>query len=167
MTEPRDIVLRVPQTLYLAWLAEGDWPGEETTGEWAFGAGCKVPALGPGARAYACSFGVLRGYAPLLPPRPGCTTAWLRAGGAVAVTVPSLDLRAGRWAWKYRTWDRSREVPVLEPHAWATLGLPLSVLADVHRLIRLRQNPDYRRIIRHRAIHGARTANQLFHGIPA
>lgn len=162
MTAPRDVLARVPQGRWLNWLAEGDWPGEEATETWAFGAGRRAPELPPGSRCYIAAFGLVRGYAELLPPTAG--TAFLRRGGAVAITVPGLELQRGQWSWCYRTWDRAAETTFPD---WATAGLPPPVLAATQRLVRLRADPTSRAILRRRALAGLTTARALFAAMPA
>lgn len=162
----RDVVLRVPRQLWLRWICEGDLPGEPATELWAFSVG-KAPALPPGARCYVAAFGMLRGYAPIAV-TTGRTEgmqggSFLREGGAVAVTVPGLDLGAGRWAWAYRSWPREREVPCPE---WATAGLPCELEADVRLALDLRRDPKHRAILKERAISGASTPAALFDGLP-
>jgi hypothetical protein len=162
----RDVVLRVPRQFWLRWICEGDLPGEEPTETWAFSVGA-APALPPGARCYVTAFGMLRGYAPISD-TTGRTKgmrggSFLRRGDAVAVTVPGLNLSAGRWAWAYRSWSREHEVPF---PAWATAGLPPELEADVRLALDLRKNVEHRAILKERACRGATSAAELFAGLP-
>jgi hypothetical protein len=157
----RDVVLRVPQGRWLNWLAEGDHPGEEPTETWAFGAGT-VPDLAPGSRCYVMAFGRVRGYAPVAE-GDRVPTAFLRRGGAVAVTVPWVQSTRGQWCWRYRFWEREDEVTF---PAWATEGLPDKLRADVERLLWLRQHLEYRATLKRRALAGATAPSELFRGMP-
>lgn len=169
-----DVVLRVPQDRWLNWLAEGDWPGEPTTEEWGF----KVGSLGnsraamraaapPGTeplRCYVAAFGRLRGFAPVVQIHRTATglkfvDRFVRAGGAVALTVSGLDLGKGRWCWAYRSWDRAAEVPF---PAWVSEGLPPGLAASVHQLEAFRADPEKRTILRRRALAGFTKAADLF-----
>ncbi len=177
MNAARDVVLRVPRDRWLNWLAEGDWPGEITTGRWDFAVGPlggtrsklrDAITAGEPPRCYVASFGRLRGYAPLVEvgryfgSRPQPVDSFIRAGGAVAVTVPGLDLGKGRWCWAYRSWEREHEVDFPE---WATAGLPESLRRHVERLIRYRKDPDKRDLLRRRALMGATAVSDLFLGL--
>jgi hypothetical protein len=162
----RDVVLRVPQGRWLNWLAEGDLPGDlpgdEPTETWAFGVGCVVPDLPPGSRCYVMAFGKVRGYAPVAEDELAAG-AFLRRGGAVAVTVPWLQSGRGQWCWRYRFWEREQEVPF---PAWATDGLPDALRAHVERLLKVRQDPDHRAALKRRALAGATAPSELFRGMP-
>lgn len=121
-----DVVVTVPQDFVhedcpglvglKAWLGEGDAPGEPWTGKyWAFPVGNRRPDIGPGERVYVVCQGRLRGYAPLVRldhgphPRTGkLVYSLVRAGGAVATTLPSGVL--GFRGWRYRWWGRAMEV---------------------------------------------------------
>lgn len=164
--EPRDVVLRVPQQFWLNWLAEGDHPGDEPTETWGFSAG-NVPVLPPGSRCYVTCYGLVRGYAPVVAPEPGGPrVAFLRRGGAVAVTVPGLDLRRGRWSWRYRCWEREEERPFDDRWGWAMAGLPERLERDVHILMIARQDPVTRAELKRRALAGALTGDALLVGLP-
>lgn len=113
-----DIVVTVPKGFYYegkyglaAWVAEGDLPGEEWSGEEShFYLGGPVPNIEPGERVYIVCEGKLRGYAPLVRiERCGRSYALVRHGGAVAVTIdrPIQGFRGFR----YVNWDRSEERP--------------------------------------------------------
>lgn len=171
MTAFTDVVIRVPQALWLSWLAEGGWPGEEEPGEWAF----TVGSLGrtrsdlraaDEVRCYVAAFGHLRGYAPMqrIDRTVGAggriTDRFVRGGDAVAVTVPGLALGGEPWA--LRSWELGAEVPF---PAWATYGLPFATAISVERLLELRLKPEHRELLRARAIGGARTARELFAGL--
>jgi hypothetical protein len=85
-----DVVVTVPKQRWLAWLAEGDLPGDpvEESGRWDFYLGGARPPYRAGARCYVVAWGRLRGYAPMVaPPDPG-HRAIVRGGGAVACTIP-------------------------------------------------------------------------------
>lgn len=119
-----DVVVTVPMTFrhpaapnekgLLAWIAEGDAAGTEWTGtEWEFTTAGPPPNIKPGERVYVVCEDRLRGYAPLIrlegwdkrSPRYG---AFIRGGGAVAVTI-SERIRGFR-GWRYRWWRYSQEV---------------------------------------------------------
>ncbi len=118
-----DVVVTVPINFRLpefpglrgldAWIAEGDAAGEEESGGlWHFTTGGARPDIVPGERVYVVCENRLRGYAPLV--RLICDfDSWrvdfMRAGGAVAVTIPSKIV--GFQGWRYCWWDRSEEVP--------------------------------------------------------
>lgn len=108
-----DVVVTVPKTFGLdTWIAEGDAAGEPWTGqEWDFTVGGFLPNIRPGERVYVVFNGKLRGYAPLvrLEEIDFRYFSLVRAGGAVAVTVPEY-IRGFR-GWRYRWWDRSSEIP--------------------------------------------------------
>jgi hypothetical protein len=83
-----DIVVTVPQQLWLAWLAEGDLPGDPPTGHgyhfWI--APFALPNTQPGERVYVFAFGRVRGYTPLVAMEPQCSlnpakACLLRRGG--------------------------------------------------------------------------------------
>lgn len=119
-----DVCVTVPQRLWLAWLDEGDLPGEEAQYEshWMF-AGAP-PHIDIGERVYIVAHGRLRGYAPLVDTEWQCELdsrrhCFLRSGGAVAITIPE-PIR-GFQGWRYRWWDRSDEVPFPD---WQTAGVP-------------------------------------------
>lgn len=102
-----------------AWLAEGDPPGSEWSGEeWDFMIGHRKPRIQPGERVYIVCEDRLRGYAPLIrvhfypyPEYPDCGPygrySLIRGGGAVAVTLdePIKGFRGFRYCW----WNRKLE----------------------------------------------------------
>lgn len=77
----------------------------------------------PDQRCYIVAHGWLRGFAPLfaieVKSGTGALKAFIRRGGAEAVTIPG-EIR-GFQGWRYRWWDRSAEVPF--PN-WITEGVP-------------------------------------------
>lgn len=161
--EPIDVVARVPKTAWLNWLAEGDWPGEPATERWGFSVGRPVTkAYATAERCYVVAWGQVRGYAPLVSPEGNEVAAFVRGGGAVAMTVPGLVLPGGQWNWMYRGWRRAEEVPFPD---WATAGLPDKLAADVRKLERLRLVPSQREEIKHRALLGLMRATDLFRGM--
>lgn len=101
-----------------AWLAEGDAPGQPTTGElWDFTTyGPKVPEIARGERVYVVCQGGVVGYAPLVDlrfrkgPWGQFCIQLIRAGGAVAVSIP--ERVTGFRGWRYRWWNRSIERPI-------------------------------------------------------
>lgn len=111
LTKRGDVVVTVPKRLWDEWIAEGDLPGDEETGEqYAFSLWGDHPDIEPGERVYVVAHGKLRGYAPLTriaPAREGF--ALIRAGGAVACTIDE-PIRGFR-GWQYRWWDRADEKP--------------------------------------------------------
>lgn len=157
----RDVVVTVPKTLWVRWIAEGDLPGDPPaeSGLWDFGVGTVLPReAGPGSRVYVVAFGLLRGYAPLLrvasrDDAPG--GAFVRGGGAVACTL--LDAGGAPQAirgWRYADplVDRARLAPF---PGWATTGLPGGVRAQVERVLIARQDPAMRGELRRRVLMGA------------
>ena len=109
-----DVVVTVPARLWRDWLAEGDLPGQEAEYESHFWLSA-LPRIAPGDRVYAAAHGAIRGYAPLVRTEARCVLAPYRAclvrtGGAVAVTVPGLEV-VGFRGFRYRWWDRADEVP--------------------------------------------------------
>lgn len=153
MTSARDLVVTVPQRLWLQWIAEGDLPGDppEESGTWDFYIGSHAQAQ-PGARVYVVAFGRLRGYAPLLrvegrdDARGG--SSLVRGGGAVACTIsrPIEGFRGHR----YRDWDRSEEQAFPD---WATAGLPPKLAAEVRDLLAARaRGPEVRAALRRWAL---------------
>ncbi len=107
-----DLAVTVPQLFGLdAWICEGQLPGEPPDEEeYAFTIGWRKPCIEPGERVYVTYNGKLRGYAPLV-----CLDEWdrryaiVRAGGAVAVTIP--ERIPGFRGFRYRWWPRKDEVP--------------------------------------------------------
>lgn len=113
-----DVVVTVPKSFYFegktglaAWVAEGDLPGDEWSGEDShFYLGGSAPNIQPGERVYVVCEGKLRGYAPLIRiERYGNSYALVRRGGAVAVTLDE-PIRGFQGA-RYRWWDREQERP--------------------------------------------------------
>lgn len=114
-----DVVVTVPKTFYFqgktglaAWVAEGDLPDEEWSGNDShFYMGGSAPNINPGERVYIVCEGKLRGYAPLVRiERTGSYSfALVRRGGAVAVTIsePIRGFQGFRYVW----WKREEEKP--------------------------------------------------------
>lgn len=123
-----DLVVTVPKQQWVPWIAEGDLPGEQATGEWDFSTGGARPRIEPGERIYVVSHGLVRGYAPLVrieEPWSG-ERVLVRAGGAVAETplVDGAPLRVdGFRGWRYRWWERTTEGPFAPFDAWMTEGI--------------------------------------------
>ena len=101
-----------------AWIAEGDAAGDPATGEeWWFETYGPLPVFIPGDRLYVVCEDRLRGYSPLtavmydkLSLRLGKSRiAFVRKGGAVAVTIPET-IRGFR-GWRARWWQREDEQP--------------------------------------------------------
>jgi hypothetical protein len=145
-----DVVVTVPQREWLIWLAEGDLPGEPSTGEWAIyigrGTGRKPSPptnLHPGDRVYILAHGLIRGYAPLVRIQETAFGYGLvRAGGAVVTTVLDTD-RHPMWVRpfqgvRYRWWVPSDEGPFPDDD-WQTRGLKLTDQALVRRMIAARK----------------------------
>ena len=107
-----DVVVTVPKAVWQAWIAEGDLPDEPWSGTgYGYVLGGGRPDIQPGERVYVVAWGRLRGYAPLvaLQSDGNGRHVLIRAGGAVAVTVPErID---GFRGWRYAWWDRADEVP--------------------------------------------------------
>ncbi len=122
-----DVVVTVPKDFkhpcaprakgLMAWLAEGDAPGEPDSGvEWSFRTGGGMPSIKPGERVYVVCDGRLVGYAPLIRMqaypifRGGYIIDLIRGGGAVACTInePIKGFRG----WRYRWWSREDERPL-------------------------------------------------------
>ncbi len=116
-----DVVVTVPKGRWEAWLAEGDLPGDEWSGEeWDFYLAGGLPRIEIGERVYVVAHGKLRGYAPLVRlvtyENVFSERRWslLRRGGAVAVTLWCEDHPCsirGFPGWRYRWWDRTAERP--------------------------------------------------------
>jgi hypothetical protein len=107
-----DVVVTVPKSFGLdSWIEEGDPAGSEWSGEeWGFFLGGHPPKIEPGERVYIVYNALLRGYAPLIRVQmTGRGYALVRGGGAVAVTIP--ERIKGFRGFRYRYWDRMREVP--------------------------------------------------------
>jgi hypothetical protein len=114
-----DIVVTVPLTFQFsefpglrgldAWCAEGDAAGEEPSGRrWRFTTYGGRPRITPGERVYVVCEDRLRGYAPLVELQcEGRAVHLIRAGGAVAITIP--DRITGFRGWRYCWWDRDEE----------------------------------------------------------
>lgn len=95
-----------------AWVAEGDLPGEEWSGNDShFYLGGGSPDIQPGERVYVVCEGRLRGYAPLVRIEHfgSRSYALVRQGGAVAVTI-DRKIR-GFQGFRYRDWAREEERP--------------------------------------------------------
>lgn len=125
-----DVVVTVPKNFthpvapgkrgLAAWLAEGDPPGSEWSGqEWWFTTYGPLPVgVNPGDRCYVVCEGRLVGYSPLTQVlydpdrlRNGCAPiAFVRAGGAVACTID--EPITGFRGWRRRWWNREDERPL-------------------------------------------------------
>lgn len=124
-----DVVVTVPKTFtyegapgakgLLAWLAEGDAPGETATGhQWYFFTYGPIVMCAPLDRCYVVCEGRLVGYSPLVRVdydqsrcRNGCAPLRLvRRGDAVAVTIP--EAIQGFRGWRHPWWRREDEVPL-------------------------------------------------------
>lgn len=121
-----DCVVTVPARLWRGWIGEGDLPGQVAEYESHFWLP-SIPRMNPGDRVYVAAHGAIRGYAPLVRTEARCVLApsracLVRAGGAVAVTVPGLEV-VGFRGYRYRWWEREAEVPFprwKDPHARVT-----------------------------------------------
>lgn len=106
-----DCVVTVPKRLWNEWIAEGDLPGDDASGDaYGFSLAFPTPRIVPGERVYIVAHGKLRGWAPLVevvPLSSGC--ALIRAGGAVACTIDAPI--TGFRGWRYRWWEREDERP--------------------------------------------------------
>src|SRR5207244_2308275 len=94
--ETNDVVVTVPQRLWLCWLAEGDLPGDppSESGLWDFSIGPHAPPVVPGARVYVAAHGFVRGYAPLVEVQRGISVGQLvRAGGGARARPPARARR--------------------------------------------------------------------------
>lgn len=105
-----DLVVTVPQALWLDWIEEGDAAGDPCTGEeWAYWVGIR-PRIEAGDRLYVVAWRRLRGYAPvtLVVERDG-RFGICRSGDAVACTIdePIPGFRGFRKVW----WQREAERP--------------------------------------------------------
>ena len=101
-----------------AWIREGDAADEKWSGkEWYFTTYGVLPSIIPGERVYIVCEDRLRGYAPLIRclydrsrfKNGRAPIAFIRGGGAVAVTIPGKI--TGFRGFRYRWWDRSDEIP--------------------------------------------------------
>lgn len=169
-----DVVVTIAKQQWIRWLAEGDLPGEDPTGEWGlyFGGDSMVKPrpprhLSPGDRVYVLAHGFIRGYAPLI--RIADTPqgyALVRAGGAVACTVQYangvLMPQNGFQGIRYRWWDRREETTFPD---WMERGLTNQDRATVERIKRLRASDRYRRDMQQRAIDGKPT-REILAGMP-
>lgn len=124
-----DVVVTVPKNFthpaapgkrgLAAWLAEGDPPGSEWSGQdWWFTTYGTVPDIQPGERVYVVCEGRLVGYSPLVHTMiQGDDVrgyhgpiAFVRRGGAVACTID--EPITGFRGWRYRWWKREAEKPL-------------------------------------------------------
>ncbi len=120
-----DIVVTVPKEKWDEWIAEGDCAGDdpESGREYVFTLrAVSLPNIRPGERVYIVAHGKLRGYAPLTDLQILNRTAphhfaLVRRGGAVAVTLNNHERVTGFRGYRYRWWDRKREIPFPE---WKT-----------------------------------------------
>lgn len=122
-----DVVVTVPKNFthpdapglrgLKAWLAEGDPPGTEWSGQdWWFTTYGSIPKISPGERVYVVCEGRLVGYAPLVSVMRDESRwkngrgpiAFVRRGGAVALTL-NEEIKGFR-GWRYRWWDREDEI---------------------------------------------------------
>lgn len=126
-----DVVVTVPKWFGLdVWIDEGDPVGEPWSGEeWHFYFGGAKPDIRPGERVYVVFNNAVRGYAPLARLEYQAFShrgAFVRHGGAVAVTIP--EAVRGFQGWRYRWWDAAIEVPFLD---WQNPNArPVSVLSE-------------------------------------
>lgn len=107
-----DVVVTVPKSFGLDnWIAEGDPAGSEWSGEeWGFFLGGHPPKIDLGERVYIVYNSLVRGYSPLVRiQKTDRGYALVRRGDAVAVTIPER-IRGFR-GYRYRYWDRMREIP--------------------------------------------------------
>jgi hypothetical protein len=107
-----DLVVTVPKTFWMRWIAEGDAVGAPESGEeWGFFLNGAKPPIGEGDRLYIVAWGLLRGYAPVTRLARDPVAGWgiCRRGGAVACTLPELiqGFRGFRHVW----WKREQELP--------------------------------------------------------
>lgn len=126
-----DVVVTVPKNFthpaapgkrgLAAWIAEGDAAGDEWSGKtWWFTTYGPLPVFSPGDRCYVVCEGRLRGYAPLIDVKFDADNlrfrwapiAFIRAGDAVAVTIPQKV--TGFRGWRTRWWNREDEIPFPE-----------------------------------------------------
>lgn len=132
MSEALDYVVTVPKNFkhpdhpglvgLAAWAAEGDAAGEQETGQdWWFTTYGNISRLircVPGeSRLYVVCNDLLRGYAIVTDVRyddsrfrnGSAPVAFIRKGGAVAVTIP--ETITGFRGFRERWWERSDEIP--------------------------------------------------------
>jgi hypothetical protein len=106
-----DLVVTVPRDRWSAWVREGDAAGDPSTGKewgWFCRVDSPVPPIVTGERLYVCSWGRLRGYAPVTRVlRRRDVWVICRRAGAVAVTIPER-IHSFR-GWRERWWDREVE----------------------------------------------------------
>lgn len=120
-----DVVVTVPQRLWIEWCGEGDcalplatpdrpsmWSGVQ---EYGFVVNSR-PKINPGERVYVVAFNALRGYAPLVRIDTDVRKfgyergfALVRRGEAVPVTL--VNPVAGFQGYRYRWWDYEDEMP--------------------------------------------------------
>jgi len=128
-----DVVVTVPKNFRFdglrglaAWCAEGDCAGEaqDSGEEWIFSTWGAKPTMCVGDRVYIVCEDRLRGYAPITDlkfrdmGRGQGHLAFIREGGAVAVTIP--ERVTGFRGWRYRWWRRADEIPFPE---WRTTDI--------------------------------------------
>lgn len=126
-----DIVVTVPKTFkyygapglkgLAAWIVEGDAAGTEWSGMfWGFSVAGARPKISTGERVYIVCEDRLRGYSPLIDLVQLGHRYWelVRAGGAVAVTIPQEII--GFRGWRYRWWEYSEELPFPDWYKSAT-----------------------------------------------
>jgi hypothetical protein len=101
-----DVVVTVPQQLWAQWLSEGDLAGGPSMDQEYVYRCHPLPNIKPGERVYVAAHGLLRGCAPLV---RLAADGLVRAGGAVAVTIP--ETIKGFRGFRYRWWDRADELP--------------------------------------------------------
>lgn len=134
-----DVVVTVPKDFthpaapgkrgLAAWLAEGDPPGSEWSGQdWWFTTWGAIPDIQVGERVYIVCEGRLVGYSPLVSlqvareeERNGqMPIAFVRRGGAVACTID--EPITGFRGWRYRWWNREQERLVVVERDVVRLG---------------------------------------------
>ena len=104
-------------------------PGDDSDKFFGFSTSWPRPKIDPGDRVYILCEGFIRGYAPLVEMRTSshrggwCKIEFIRAGGAVAVTIRGPDGLplpvVGFRGWRYRFWELENEMPF---PGWQTYG---------------------------------------------